>query len=220
MSDKSKKLSGLYLVTQDYFGEEFYRIIEEAIIGGVDIVQYRDKTNPKDVRRDVARKVKRICSRYDIPFFIDDDVGLAIEIDSDGVHIGKDDMPLPEARRLFNGFIGYSTYGDREMAIYAEQNGADYVAFGPFFHTGTKKDAGIYDIGVLKDIHRYVDIPVFVIGGISRSNVSAFSEYDIDGIAVVSAIFSSPDPRSAARDLKEAFQNSVIRSRRSDDRTH
>ncbi|KAA8922917.1 thiamine phosphate synthase [Thermoplasma sp.] len=205
-----KKLRGLYLVTEDYRGNNFFDIIEEALAGGVDILQYRDKTNGRDVRIEVARKIKRICSRYDIPFFIDDDVILAMEIGSDGVHIGKDDMPLPEARKIFQGLIGYSTYGDREMAVFAEKNGADYVAFGPFFHTDTKKDAGVYNIKVLENIHSHVSIPVFVIGGINQSNVRAFSGYGIDGIAVVSAIFSAKDPEKAARELKHELQTYVL----------
>ncbi|CAC12401.1 thiamine phosphate pyrophosphorylase (yeast THI6) related protein [Thermoplasma acidophilum] len=212
MKLEGRRIKGLYLVTEDYSRKNFFNIIEEAIIGGVDIVQYRDKSNPRSVRLDVARKVKQICNRYDILFFIDDDVQLAIEVQADGVHIGKDDMPLPDARRIFDGLIGYSTYGDREMAIFAEKNGADYVAFGPFFHTDTKKDADVYDIHVLEGIHKYIRIPVFVIGGINISNIRTFSGYGIDGVAVVSAIFSDPDPERAARELKAALYNYVLSS--------
>ncbi|BAB59650.1 thiamine-phosphate pyrophosphorylase [Thermoplasma volcanium GSS1] len=204
-----KKLRGLYLVTYDYYGAEFYEKIIDAIEGGVDILQYRDKTNAYSVKLQVARKLTSIAADYGIPFFVDDDPKLAKEAGADGVHIGRDDPPIEQVRDVFNGLIGVSTYGNLELATEAEKKGASYVAFGSFFHTDTKKDAGIYDIKILEKARHFVKIPIFVIGGINLETITKFCGYSIDGIAVVSAILAAENVKKAAKELKEKVEDII-----------
>ena len=198
------RYSGLYLVTPDYSPGRFYDIVESAIAGGVDILQYRDKSNPKPLRLEVANKLRSICRSSGIPFIVNDDPDVALDSAADGIHVGKDDVSYQEARKAFrNGVVGVSVYGDVEMAVEYENLGADYVSFGPFFPTPSKKDVTIYDISVLRQAHRRLKVPVFVIGGISEGNLSKVMDYGVDGVAVISAIFNSNDPESTARKLKK-----------------
>ncbi len=199
-------LKGLYLVTPDYYGNGFFEVIRSAISGGVDIVQYRDKTNSAAVREDVANRMRDITKEAGIPYFVDDDPVLAKNAGADGVHVGKDDPAIRSVRKIFSGMIGVSTYGNPALAETAQKEGASYVAFGSFFRTESKKDAGIYDMAILNGIKEKIRIPVFVIGGINEGNIHLFDPYDIDGFAVISAIFSAKDPEKAARDLKHEIE--------------
>jgi thiamine-phosphate pyrophosphorylase len=197
------RYSGLYLVTPDFAPGRFYSVVESAIAGGVDILQYRDKSNPVQVRLEVANKLRSMCRSYGIPFIVNDDLEVARDSGADGMHVGKDDVSYQEARKAFrNGVVGVSVYGDVEMAVEYERLGADYVSFGPFFPTPSKKDVTIYDITVLEQVRQRLKVPVFVIGGISEENVSRVMRYGIDGVAVISAIFNSSEPEQAAKKLK------------------
>ena len=197
------RYGGLYLVTPDYTPGKFFGIVESAIAGGVDILQYRDKSNTKQVRMEVAGRLRSICSDNGIPFIVNDDIDITVESEADGIHIGTGDTPYAEAReRMNNGVVGVSVYGDIELALKYERMGADYVSFGPFFDTDSKKDASVYDIGVLEEARSRLTVPVFVIGGITAENISKVISCGVDGVAVISAIFRSADPESAARELK------------------
>lgn len=190
-------------MTPDYTPGNFFDIVEGAIAGGVDLLQYRDKSNTKHLRTEVAEKLRSICSSSGIPFIVNDDIDLAVMSGADGVHIGTGDTPYSAAReKAGKRTVGVSVYGDTEMALQYEELGADYVSFGPFFHTDSKEGAGIYDIGVLEEARSRLSVPIFAIGGITEENISEVVAFGIDGIAVISAIFRSTDPESAARRLK------------------
>ncbi|WP_337860095.1 thiamine phosphate synthase [Ferroplasma sp.] len=200
------KLKGLYLVTPDYFNDQVIKATERAVKSGVDILQYRNKKSSFREKFENGRKLKTICDEYDIPFIIDDDPILMDVLDADGVHIGKDDVPFDYVKTKFPGkIIGVSTYGNVDTAVKYEKLGADYVAFGSFFHTDTKEDATMCDIKILKNIDK-LKIPVFAIGGINRENVDALLNYGISGIAVVSAIYSYPDIESQVKYFKEELK--------------
>ncbi len=197
------RLKGLYLVTPDYSGDWIIDATERAIKGGVDILQYRDKTSSFRDRLRIGKKLSTICHEYNIPFIIDDDPVLMDILDADGIHIGKDDVPFYYIKSKFPGrIVGVSTYGSIEDALQYQKLGADYVAFGSFFPTKTKSDATMCDINVLDRI-RDINIPVFVIGGIGRDNVDMILKYRISGIAVVSAIYSQKNIEEQVSYFKE-----------------
>ena len=199
-------LGGIYLVTPDSITSNFFEVTEKAMVSGVSILQYRDKSSGFHDKLEVARKLSSLAYRYNRTFVIDDDVDLAIAVNADGLHIGKDDIPLPEARkRLPDKIIGYSTYGSREIAVEAQSLGADYVSFGPFFATKSKMDAGLYDIKVLEEIKKYVHIPIFAIGGINPEKAAILRPFNLDGICVISWVYSSTDPGRAVKELMGAF---------------
>ena len=199
-------LGGIYLVTPDSMTSNFFEVTEKAIVSGVSILQYRNKSSGFQDKLEVAQKLSSLAYRYNRVFIIDDDVDLAIAVNADGLHIGKDDIPLPDARkRLPDKIIGYSTYGSREIAVEAQSLGADYVSFGPFFATNSKKDAGLYDIKVLEEIKKYVHVPIFAIGGINPENAAMLRPFNLDGICVISWVYSSADPGRAVKELMGAF---------------
>ncbi len=139
-----------------------------------------------------------------VPFIINDNVDLALEIDADGVHVGQDDMEAGEVRKRLgeDKIIGVSAHSVEE-ALRAEKCGATYLGSGAVFGSGTKKDVGTLDHEVLKEICAAVQIPVVAIGGISRDNILQLKGTGIDGVAVISAIFAQKDIRAAAQELRK-----------------
>lgn len=204
------KLRGLYLVTPDYYDGNFYEIVEDALNNGVDILQYRDKTNSLETRIEVAGNLLKITRKHDVPLIIDDDIRVVKAVNADGLHLGKDDMPVSEARKqLKNKIIGASAYGSIDLAQNLEKQGADYVAFGAFFETQSKKNAEVCDMHILEKAREGLRVPIFAIGGINESNVGQLLEYDIDGVAVISAIFAAENPGEAAKSLKRILSERI-----------
>lgn len=188
----SSMLKGLYVITDEHLtpDESVIAYVEDALIAGANIVQYRNKTKSDEEVEDVCRALQAICSHYSRPFILDDRPYLAAKIQADGIHIGKDDMPLDEARKIFpKGIIGVSCYGSIRKAKEAEAQGADYVAFGSFFASPTKPHSGVISMNVLHKAKEAVGIPICAIGGISESNIDQIASTDIDMISVVSAAF-------------------------------
>ncbi len=193
------KLNGLYLVTPDYYNDKIFEITEEALKNGVNILQYRDKTNNYDIKIYAGKRFRKLADDYNIPLIIDDDPVLMDIINADGIHIGKGDVPFYYLKEKYNNkIIGVSTYNDVNKALEYQSSGADYVAFGSFFNTETKKDATMCDINILNNIDK-IKIPVFVIGGINLDNVDKLLKYNISGIAVVSSIYSSKNVEETTR---------------------
>lgn len=198
----------VYLVTdhRDKTDEEFLNIIEEAIKGGTSIVQLREKTaSTKDFYK-LALKVKEITSKYDVPLLINDRIDIALAIDSDGVHIGQDDMPADIAREIIGDdkILGVSA-STVEEAKKAQMDGADYIGSGAVFPTSTKDDADSVSKPQLKEIVDSIDIPVVAIGGITLENANTLKDTGIAGFSVVSAIMSADDPKEASKKLKEIY---------------
>ncbi|KZX13641.1 thiamine phosphate synthase [Methanobrevibacter oralis] len=199
----------LYLVTDNSDDEKkFLNTIEEAIKGGVSLVQIREKTKDTIEFYNLALKVKKITKKYNIPLIINDRIDVALAIDADGVHIGQTDMPCKITRKLIgnNKILGVSASTVSE-AQKAEKDGADYIGSGAVFPTSTKDDAPFITKKELKEIVKSINIPVVAIGGITLDNASELKDTGIAGLSVVSAIMSSDNPKIASEKLKAIYCN-------------
>ena len=207
---KMKNLDlSLYLVTDNSDDEEkFLRTIEEAINGGVSLVQLREKTADTLDFYNLALKVKEITSKYDIPLIINDRVDIALAIDADGVHVGQSDMPCDVTRRLIgeDKILGVSA-STIDEAKKAEKDGADYIGTGAIFPTATKDDAENVTKKDLTEIVESINIPVVAIGGINLENANELSDTGIAGLSVVSAIMNSDNPKKVSEKLLNIFNS-------------
>ncbi len=171
--------------------------VEQAVIGGCTLVQLREKEIPALDFYMLALEIKKITDRYGIPLIINDRIDIAMATGADGVHIGQRDIPADIARKVIGKdmLLGVSV-GSATEAIDAVKAGADYLGVGAMFPTGTKPDAGFVSMEELGRIRKAVDIPIVVIGGISRENAMLFRPMGVDGLAVVSAVIAQPDIKS------------------------
>lgn len=191
----------LYLVTdRELLGsKDLVTTVEQAIQGGVTVVQVREKNLSSREFLEVALAVKTVTDKYKVPLIINDRADIAMAVDAAGLHIGQDDLPLEAARKLLgsNKIIGVST-ATLEEALLAQSQGADYLGVGAIFPTNTKDDADSVSLAQLQAIKAALHIPVVAIGGISGSNLEAVIRTGVDGAAVVSAIIAANDPYEAA----------------------
>ncbi len=202
----NKDMLLLYAVTdRSFVGKQtLYEQIEDALRGGVTILQLREKDLPKEEFIKEAVTVKKLCEKYGVPLIINDNVDVAIISGADGVHVGIEDMAVAEIRkRVPTDFIIGATAKTVEQAKTAEASGADYLGVGAVFPSPTKKNAIRITTEQLKEITGSVSIPAVAIGGISASNVTEIKGGGMCGIAVVSAIFGAEDIFSATVDLKQ-----------------
>ena len=202
----------LYAVTDRSWlnGETLYSQVEKALEGGATFVQLREKHLDHETFLKEAKELKELCAKYQVPFVLDDDVELALEVGADGVHVGQSDMEAGDVRAKLgpDKIIGVSAQ-TVEQALLAEAHGADYLGVGAVFQTGTKTDAREVEHGVLKEICSKVDIPVVAIGGITQDNVKELSGSGINGVAVISAIFAQKDIETATAKLKKCVEQVV-----------
>ena len=199
----------LYLVTDNSENEaKFLKTIEDAIIGGVTVVQVREKTADTLDFYNLALKVKEITTKYNIPLIINDRVDVALAIDADGVHVGQSDMPCNITRELIgkDKILGVSA-ATIEEAKKAENDGADYIGTGAVFPTATKDDAESVTKKELIEIVESINIPVVAIGGITKENASELKDTGIKGLSVVSAIMSADNPKKASEELLNIFNS-------------
>ncbi|MEE1129069.1 MAG: thiamine phosphate synthase [Methanobrevibacter sp.] len=199
----------LYLVTDNSDDvEKFLNTIEEGIKGGVSVVQIREKTADTLDFYELAMKVKRITSKYNVPLIINDRVDVALAIDADGVHVGQTDMPCDVTRKLVGNdkIVGVSA-ATIEEAKKAEKDGADYIGTGAVFPTATKDDAPSITKKDLSEIVKSINIPVVAIGGINLDNASELKDTGITGLSVVSAIMSSDNPKESSEELLNIFNS-------------
>ena len=199
-------LTGLYVITDKKLIKRagFIETVEKSIKGGARIVQLREKDTPKNEILNLGRELLKLTRRYDVPLIINDSPELAKEIGADGVHLGGDDTSIKNARAILGdeAIIGVSCYNQIERGLNAVQNGADYVAFGTPYYTPTKPEREPTSIEVLKEaVYVISQIPIFAIGGITKENDSEILGTGVDGIAVITSVFGSPDPENAAREL-------------------
>jgi thiamine-phosphate pyrophosphorylase len=182
--------------------------VEAALAGGVAAVQYRDKSGDVARRHAQASELAALCRRFNVPLIVNDDLRLADLADADGVHLGRDDGSLREARIILGKgkFIGASCYQSLDLARAAQAAGADYVAFGSFFASPTKPAAGRADTALLHAAAQALAIPIVAIGGITPTNAPALLDAGADSLAVLSALFDAPDIRAAAHDLNQLFE--------------
>ncbi|WP_295612679.1 thiamine phosphate synthase [uncultured Methanobrevibacter sp.] len=199
----------LYLVTDNSENEEkFLKTIQDAILGGVSVVQIREKTAETLEFYNLALKVKEITAKYSVPLIINDRVDVALAIDADGVHVGQSDMPCDITRKLIgeNKILGVSA-ATIEEAKKAEKDGADYIGTGAIFPTATKDDAPSVTKKDLSDIANSINIPVVAIGGITIENAKELKDTGIAGLSVVSAIMSAENPKKASEKLLNIFNS-------------
>lgn len=186
--------------------------VEESLKGGATMIQLREKHLDHEHFLKEAKEIKELCRKYQVPFLINDDVDLAVEVDADGVHVGQHDMEAGEVRKKIgpNRILGVSAQ-TVEQALLAQQAGADYLGVGAVFPTGTKDDADAVSIQTLGEICHAVSIPVVAIGGIGQHNIMQLAGSGICGIAVVSAIYAQPDIQNAASTLHALAKEMVER---------
>jgi thiamine-phosphate pyrophosphorylase len=166
-------------------------MIRPVMNAGVKWIQYRDKERSRREIYEEAVRLRSMIKQSDGIFIVNDHTDIALAVDTDGVHLGQDDLPLKEARKIMGEgkIIGISTH-NLEQAETAERDGADYIGFGPVFHTKTKAAGSPKGIDMLREIRKHVHLPVVAIGGINLENVQSVLEAGADAIAVASAILS------------------------------
>jgi thiamine-phosphate pyrophosphorylase len=181
--------------------------VESALKGGVAAVQYREKSGDVALRHEQASELLVLCRRYSVPLIINDDLRLADLTGADGVHLGREDGSLREARIILGPgrIIGASCYQSLEAAHTALAQGADYVAFGSFYPSPTKPHASRAGMELLHRAAAALPVPIVAIGGITVDNAKPLIDAGADAIAVISALFDAPDVEAAARQLNALF---------------
>lgn len=202
--DKNAML--LYAVTdRAWIGKQsLYEQVEAALKGGVTCVQLREKELDEKAFLKEAIEISALCKQYGVPFFINDNVEIAIKCHADGIHVGQEDMETTQVRQRVGShmMIGVSVHSVQE-ALEAVNNGADCLGVGAMFSTSTKTDVDVLSKETLRDICAAVDIPVVAIGGIGKSNISQLAGTGVDGVALVSAIFAADDIENECRLLRK-----------------
>ncbi len=208
----AKEIMLLYAVTdRAWTGKQsLYEQVENALKGGVTCVQLREKELKDEEFLAEAVEISALCKKYGVPFFVNDNVDIAIKCGADGIHVGQEDMRAAEVRRRVGAdmMIGVSVHSVEE-ALEAVENGADCLGAGAVFSTSTKADADVLPGKVLKDICDAVDIPVVAIGGINKENIFELAGTGVDGVALVSAIFAADDIESECRLLQRLSKEMV-----------
>lgn len=199
-------IKGIYAITQP--SPHLLDQVEAVLQAGIALLQYRDKQSSPAQRWAIAQQLQSRCRLAGVPLIINDDVELAYHLQADGVHLGQSDQALAAARHCLGAkaMIGVSCYNQLARAVAAQQAGADYVAFGCFFPSGTKPDAVIADTALLKQARACLGIPIVAIGGITPDNGAALLAAGADVLAVVSGIFAQPVPAQAVARLKRLFE--------------
>ncbi len=206
----SREAYALYAITdRSWLGDStLAEQVEKALKGGATFLQLREKDLDYDSFLKEAYVLKELCARYNVPFIINDNVDIAVEVDADGVHVGQEDMEAGRVRERLgpDKIIGVSCHTVEE-ALKAQASGADYLGSGAMFPTDTKLHAGCISTDTLRKICDAVDIPVVAIGGISLDNLEKLKGTGIAGVSVISAIFAQDDPEKAARELGEKLRD-------------
>ncbi len=197
-------IRGLYLITDH--GDRLSERVDEALAGGVSVLQYRNKEKDYPSRLAEALELRKMCASRGVTFIVNDDPHLAVESGADGVHLGQEDGNVKEARGILGPtkIIGISTHS-LEEAVKAETEGADYIGFGSMYPTGSKEVKYMPGPGLLNSAKAAVTVPVVAIGGITRDNAGPVIDAGADAIAVISAVLSHPEPGLAATELSLLF---------------
>ena len=208
----SKDMLTLYAITDEgcLKGRDLFEQAELALQGGVTCLQLRDKNMDTDTLAETASELLKICRRYGVPLIVNDNYSAALKSGADGVHVGIDDAPVAEIRRIAGkDFIIGATAKTVEQAVKAEKSGADYIGVGAVFPSPTKKNAIRITPSQLREIASSVDIPAVAIGGITADNAGEIKGCGQCGIAVVSAVFAADDVKSAAEKLRRIAEEDM-----------
>jgi thiamine-phosphate pyrophosphorylase len=202
-------IAGLYAIADAQYLDDA-RLIEavaQAIEGGARVIQYRDKKHTGAERTQQAKRLTALCRQQGALFIVNDDITLAKEIQADGVHLGREDASLAQARAQLGpqAIIGVSCYNELARAETAEKQGADYVAFGRFFPSRTKPQAVQAGLELLREAKRKLHIPIVAIGGITPENGAALIAAGADALAVIEGVFGQADIRGAAQRYVRLF---------------
>ena len=202
----------LYAVTdRAWTGKQtLYEQVEAALKGGVTCVQLREKELDETAFLQEAKELCALCRRYGVPFIVNDNVEIAIACGADGIHVGQEDLAVGEVRRRVgeNMILGVSVHTVEE-ARQAVRDGADYLGLGAVFPTSTKTDVEQMPNETLRAICDAVDVPIVAIGGINRGNILKLAGSGVDGVALVSAIFSAEDIEGTCRELRAMSEEMV-----------
>ncbi len=208
-SSPRKKLQGLYAITDENLitEENFEKATKSALQGGCRIIQYRDKSDDHKKRLQQETCLQSLCTQHHAICIINDDIALAKAIHADGVHLGKDDISIAQARKTLgeNSIIGISCYNDLNLALQAEKNHADYVAFGAMFSSPTKPEASDASPLLIASAKKQLSIPVCAIGGITEDNITQVIGQGADMAAVISSLFASNNIKNTASVLSQHF---------------
>ena len=200
--------TSLYFITDStgFTEEEFLFRVEQALKGGVTLLQLREKNKTTREYIGLAEKVHKLTKKYNVPLIIDDRIDVAMAVDAEGVHLGQSDMPVDIARRILgeDKIIG-ATAKTVPQATEAYEKGADNLGVGAIYPTTTKVKTVITPVDTLKEIVKAVPLPVNAIGGLNKDNISVLKNTGISGVCVVSAIMKAENPQKAAEEIKDKF---------------
>ncbi len=204
----AKLINGLYAITPETGDTaKLLRDVEAVLRGGANVLQYRAKKIAPNLKANQAQALQALCKQYRVPLIINDDAELAKSMSASGVHLGSQDMPIGEAHQsLLSGMlVGVSCYDQLDLAIAAEMNGADYVAFGSFFPSTTKPNAVRPSLDLLREAKKKIACPIVAIGGITLHNAPELIDAGADAVAVISALFDAQDIEATAHDFASLF---------------
>jgi len=197
----------LYVITESAIskGRNNEEIVREAIAGGAEIIQLREKNWDKNKVKGEAIKLLKVCKENNILFILNDYVDVALEIGADGVHLGQSDMPIKEAREISGNklIIGLSTHSV-DQAIKADKEDVDYITIGPIYKTRVKD----YTVGtnIINQIINKINKPLIAIGGINKNNIDSVLEQGVKSIAVISTVVSSDDVKESVKELVNSIK--------------
>ena len=205
---KAPAIKGLYAITPECADTaQLLHRVGLALAGGASTVQYRNKGDDVALQHEQATELLELCRSYHVPLIINDNLRLADLVDADGIHLGRDDVSLKEARIILgpDKIIGVSCYNGLEQAQEAEAQGADYVAFGSFFPSPTKPAAVQAPIALLELAKQTLTVPIVAIGGITLDNAATLVAAGADALAVITAVFEAADIKAAAQNFSNLF---------------
>lgn len=212
MHDAKSKSPLLYAIldTSYFDGRDPSTLALEMVRGGVDLIQIRAKNLPSREVADLSRRILPIARSSGVPLIINDHPQVAAEVAADGVHLGQDDLPISEARKILGKekFIGKSTHS-LEQALQAEKEGVDYIGLGPIFATPTKPDYIPVGLDLVRQVSKHIKIPFFGIGGVKLENITNILNAGARHVVVVSGILQSPDISTYCRSLRTAMEKAV-----------
>ncbi|WP_257294779.1 thiamine phosphate synthase [Endozoicomonas sp. YOMI1] len=207
-----RRFHGLYGVTDSQLQPDdriLIETVEQALMGGMKILQYRDKSLDSGKRLRQAGALKVLCHQYQAMLIINDDVELALDVEADGVHLGQQDESIADARARLGDYaiIGISCENSLEKAKAAVEQGANYIAFGKFFPSRTKPDAKNAELAILAQAQKMFDLPIAAIGGITTDNASEVISAGADMVAVVNNLFAAQNIRDRAQNFMALFND-------------
>ncbi|CAB1277405.1 thiamine phosphate synthase [Candidatus Nitrosacidococcus tergens] len=187
--------------------DRFHNAASEVLLGGADLIQYRDKDQSPEQRYKQAIDLRQLCSQHSVPLIINDDIELAAQVKADGVHLGKSDASILLARQILGkkAIIGISCYNELSRVIAAWETGADYIALGRFFPSITKPKPIFVSLDLLKEVREKVPLPIVAIGGITPQNALPIIQGGADAIAVIGGIFRHRNIRQQTIIYKKLF---------------